>query len=81
MKDLLEEVLNSTTQQGELGFVSFAFVPAEHVVQQDALVVPTFEIASNPTVRLSEIRARRFYIVDRVVTGFSNLLDAFLGSL
>ena len=28
------------------------------------LLVPSFEIVSNPTVRLSEIRARRFGIVD-----------------
>jgi hypothetical protein len=28
-------------------------------------LVPTFEVASNPTVRLSEIKGRRFYIVDR----------------
>ena len=29
------------------------------------ILVPTFEIAANPTVRISEIKARRFYIVDR----------------
>ena len=29
------------------------------------MLVPTFEIAVNPQVRLSEIKARRFYIVDR----------------
>lgn len=26
---------------------------------------PVFEIASNPEIRLSEVRARRFYIIDR----------------
>jgi len=31
----------------------------------EEILVPTFEIAANPTVRLSEIKARRFYIVDR----------------
>ena len=31
------------------------------------ILVPTFEIASNPTIMLSEIKARRFYIVDRKV--------------
>ena len=31
----------------------------------EEVLVPTFEIAANPTVRLSEIKARRFYIVDR----------------
>ena len=29
------------------------------------VLVPTFELAANPTIRLSEVRARRFYIVDR----------------
>ena len=29
------------------------------------LEVPTLEIVSNPTLKLSEIKARRFYIVDR----------------
>lgn len=32
--------------------------------EQEEILVPTFEIASNPTVSLSEIKARRFYIVD-----------------
>lgn len=27
--------------------------------------IPTFEIASNPTIRISEMRARRFYLIDR----------------
>lgn len=34
-------------------------------VEAEQLIVPTFEIASNPTIKLSEIRQRRFYIVDR----------------
>ena len=29
------------------------------------VLIPTFELASNPTIRLSEIRARRFDIVER----------------
>lgn len=28
------------------------------------ILVPTFEIASCPTIQISEIKARRFYIVD-----------------
>jgi len=34
-------------------------------VEAEELLVPTIELASNPTIRLNEIRQRRFYIVDR----------------
>ena len=34
-------------------------------VEAEELIVPTFEIAANPVLRYSEVRARRFYIVDR----------------
>ena len=33
----------------------------------DRVVVPTFEIFSNPTVRISEVRRRRFNVIDRAV--------------
>jgi hypothetical protein len=33
--------------------------------QNTEVIVPTFEIATNPTIRLSAIQARRFGIVDR----------------
>lgn len=33
----------------------------------DRLVVPTFELYSNPTVRISEVRRRRFNVIDRAV--------------
>lgn len=39
-------------------------VPME-IQEGEEVLVPTFEIAANPTVRLSEIKARRFFIVDR----------------
>lgn len=39
-------------------------VPME-IQEGEEVLVPTFEIATNPQVRLSEIKARRFYIVDR----------------
>jgi hypothetical protein len=39
-------------------------VPDE-IQEGEEVLVPTFEIATNPTIRLSEIKARRFYIVDR----------------
>ncbi len=35
------------------------------IVEGEEILVPTFEIATNPTVRISEVKARRFYIVDR----------------
>ncbi len=35
------------------------------MVEAEELLVPTFEIACNPTIKLNEIRARRYYIVDR----------------
>lgn len=35
------------------------------IVEGEEVLVPTFEIAVNPQVRISEIKARRFYIVDR----------------
>lgn len=36
-----------------------------HVVEAEELLVPVIEIASNPTIKLNEIRQRRYYIVDR----------------
>jgi hypothetical protein len=35
------------------------------ITEGEEVLVPTFEIAAYPTIRLSEIKARRFYIVDR----------------
>lgn len=37
----------------------------DDIKEGEEILVPTFEIAANPQVRLSEIKARRFYIVDR----------------
>jgi len=37
----------------------------DQIVEGEEILVPTFEIAAHPTVKLSEIKARRFYIVDR----------------
>lgn len=41
-----------------------AAVPTR-IVEGEEVLVPTWEIAVNPQIRLSEIKARRFYIVDR----------------
>jgi len=35
------------------------------IVEGEEILVPTFEIATHPTVRMSEVKARRFFIVDR----------------
>ena len=37
----------------------------DRIVEGEEVLVPTFEIAVNPQIRLSEIKARRFFIVDR----------------
>jgi hypothetical protein len=37
----------------------------DRITEGEEVLVPTFEIAVNPQIRLSEIKARRFYIVDR----------------
>ena len=34
-------------------------------VEAEEILVPTIEIAANPSIRLNEVRQRRFYIVDR----------------
>jgi len=34
-------------------------------IEAEEILVPTIEIAANPTIRLNEVRQRRFYIVDR----------------
>lgn len=35
------------------------------ITEGEEILVPTFEIAVNPTIRISEVKARRYYIVDR----------------
>jgi hypothetical protein len=37
----------------------------DQITEGEEILVPTFEIAAYPTIRLSEIKSRRFYIVDR----------------
>lgn len=37
----------------------------ESVVEAEELIVPVVEIATNPTIKMNEIRQRRYYIVDR----------------
>lgn len=35
------------------------------ITEGEEILVPLFEIATHPTIRLSEVKARRFFIVDR----------------
>lgn len=37
----------------------------DSTVEADELMVPVFEIAANPTIRLNEVKQRRYYVVDR----------------
>lgn len=37
----------------------------DQITEGEEILAPTFVIAAHPTVRLSEIKARRFYVVDR----------------
>jgi len=37
----------------------------DRITEGEEVLVPTFEIAVNPQIRLSEIKARRFFVVDR----------------
>jgi hypothetical protein len=36
-----------------------------NVMPNETIFLPTFEMAANPTVSLSEVSARRFYLIDR----------------
>jgi hypothetical protein len=37
----------------------------DRYTEGEEILVPTFEIGANPQIRLSEIKSRRYYIVDR----------------
>ena len=41
--------------------------PPESRIFGESVTVPTFELASNPTVRIAEVRRRRFNVIDRAV--------------
>ncbi len=69
--DRLDELPQGALARYERDVASIAHVVSrrgavpDQIQQGEEILVPTFEIAANPTVRLSEIKARRFYIVDR----------------
>lgn len=60
IKDVYKEVLN--TKQDEMDKIREREKESNPLHE---LLVPTFEIASNSTITLDEIRQRRYYIVDR----------------
>jgi small-conductance mechanosensitive channel len=50
-----------------------------HLILSDdgkEILVPTFEICSNPCINLSEIKSRRFYIVDKEQKELKELMEA-----
>lgn len=68
---LVDELPSGALARYERDVSSIAHVIArrgavpDQVQEGEEILVPTFEIAANPQVRLAEIKARRFYIVDR----------------
>jgi hypothetical protein len=58
-------------------------VPVEHAPDavNDNLLVPTFEIASNPQIRLSEIRERRFYTVEAAEMMAAEIDNEFINAV
>ena len=68
---LVDELPQGALARYERDVRSTAFVISRRgavpdgIQEGEEILVPTFEIATNPTIRLSEIKARRFYIVDR----------------
>jgi len=68
---MVDELPQGALARYEKDVASVAYVIArrgavpDRIVEGEEVLVPTFEIAVNPQIRLSEIKARRFYIVDR----------------
>lgn len=66
---LIGDRFDSATQRDVLASGMYGHLWAQDVhvstMEGEELLVPTLELMSNPTIRLSDIRARRFHIVDR----------------
>ena len=68
---LVDELPQGALARYERDVAAIAYVVSrrgavpDQIQEGEEILVPTFEIAANPQVRLSEIKARRFYIVDR----------------
>lgn len=53
----------------------------ESVVRGDRVTIPEFEIVSNPTVRIREVRQRRFNVIERAVQKARQEIGISLGLL
>ena len=42
------------------------------IFAHERIFFPTFEVASNPTIKLSDIKARRFNIIDTALIGVTD---------
>lgn len=68
---MVDELPQGALARYERDVAAVAFVVSrrgavpDQIQEGEEILVPTWEIAANPTIRLSEIKARRFYIVDR----------------
>ncbi len=68
---MVDELPQGALARYERDVASVAYIIARRgavptqFVEGEEILVPTFEIAAHPTIRLTEIKARRFYIVDR----------------
>jgi len=68
---MVDELPQGALARYERDIASIAHVIArrgavpDQITEGEEILVPTFEIAAYPTIRLAEIKARRFYIVDR----------------
>jgi hypothetical protein len=56
-------------------------VATANQIVEDEVLNPTFEIVSNPTIRLSDIKSRRFTIINRPVDRFGVPKETILSSL
>lgn len=68
---LVDEVAQGVIPRYERDVAAKAYVVSKRggvltsEIEGEEVQVPTFEIAANPVIRYSEVKARRFYIVDR----------------
>ncbi len=68
---MVDELPQGALARYERDVASIAFIVSrrgavpDQITEGEEILVPTFEIAAYPTIRLSEIKSRRFYIVDR----------------
>jgi hypothetical protein len=73
--------LPSNLTEGKVSLVESLFIPYKHdsiiitpykvigragrIIRGKRVTIPTFELVSNPTVKISDVKSRRFNIIDR----------------